>query len=176
MTLRFQPLRANRPEDVANVRRVIEGAPAYSLMVKGRSPSPMDAEDVFYELPPGKSAADKLVGGFWFNKEMVGCIEICKGYPEAWIAYIGLLLFSEGSQGRGLGRQALIHARALACSWRCRALRVAVIKQNERAWKFWKREGFCELYRKAAPGYTDEAIVMESELQPFDLEEPTVEG
>jgi len=64
MLLTLQTLHANRTGDVAALRQVLEDAPAYSYLVKGRPPLPTDAEDVFTDLPPGLSASDKLVTGF----------------------------------------------------------------------------------------------------------------
>jgi diamine N-acetyltransferase len=164
--LSFQRLYADDTEDMANLQLVLEGAPAYSLQVKGHLPSPTDAEDLFDERPPGLSMEDKLVGGFWLNNQMVGCVEICKGYPTAHIAYIGLLLFTEKYQGYGYGREALVHIRALARSWHCHVLRIAVIETNDNALAFWKNEGFKGIYRKSVPGYIGDAIAMESHLQP----------
>jgi len=51
-------------------------------MVKGCAPLHTDAEDVFNGLPPGLSAADKLVAGFLFNDQMVGFVDVCKGCPQ----------------------------------------------------------------------------------------------
>ena len=160
----FRPLDVNHAEDVAHLQRVLEGAPAYSLRVRGHLPRPTDAADILAEFPPGKSAADKFLGGFWDKDQMVGCADICRGYPEAHIAYIGLLLFMEQFQGCGYGREVLAQIRDRAIAWGCRALRIAVMEKNSRALKFWRREGFRGLYRKPVPGYIGDALVMESPL------------
>lgn len=161
----FRPLDYSNPEDIAVLQSVLEDAPKYSVQVKGHLPLPSDAEDLFNDLPPGKSLDDKLIGGFWKNDLMIGCVDICRGYPEPQIAFIGLLLFSEKYQRRGNGHEALTHIRALVGSWNCLSARVAVIEKNLSALQFWKREGFSELYRKIVKDYTGEAIVMESKLQ-----------
>jgi len=127
MALTLHPLHANRNGDVAAIQQVLENAPAYSYLVKGRPPLPTDAEDVFNDLPPGLSASDKWVSGFMFNGQMVGFVDVCNGYPEVHIAYIGLLIFAEKYQGRGFGHEALNHIFSLARSWGCRTIRVAVI-------------------------------------------------
>jgi len=82
-----------------------------------------------------------------------------RGYPETAIVFIGLLLFQEGSQGRGLGPQVLRLAEGIGTGWQCRALRLAVIDTNPRALDFWKREGFIELVRKPAMDFAGQAIV-----------------
>ena len=163
--LTLRPLHIDKASDVADLQQVLEGAPAYSNLVKGRPPLPTDTEDVFKDFPPVSHAVDKLVAGFIFNNQMVGVVDICKNYPEVHIAYIGLLLFAEKFQGRGFGSEALSHIRALAGSWDCRTIRVAVIETNTRALIFWKDEGFIQLYQKATKEYTGDAIVMESVLR-----------
>lgn len=164
MTLTLGPLKANNSGDVADLQRVLDGAPAYSYLVNGRPPLPTDAEDIFNDLPVGLSASDKLVTALLFNRKIVGFIDVCKGYPEAYIAYIGLLLIAERFQGRGFGCAALIHIRNLARSWNCRAIRVAVLENNLRALTFWRKEGFAQLYQKTVKGYIGDVIIMESQV------------
>lgn len=162
--LTLYPLHANQTGDITALQRVLEDAPAYSYLVKGRAPLPTDAEDVFNDLPSGLSAPDKLVAGFLFNDQMVGFVDICKDYPEVHVAYIGLLLFAEKFQGRGFGCEALKHIRILARSWNCRTIRAAVMENNTRALTFWENEGFGPLVRKTAKGYIGNAIIMENRL------------
>ncbi|MBJ9625861.1 GNAT family N-acetyltransferase [Burkholderia multivorans] len=150
--------------DIERLQTVLEGAPGYSLAVEGRLPSPGAAIDVLNALPPGKDYADKFVYEIAHDGEAVGCLDMVRGYPETDIAFIGLLLFREESQGRGFGPQVLQIAEAICTDWRCRALRIAVIDTNPRALEFWKREGFIELLRKPAIDYAGQAIVMERGL------------
>ena len=164
MVLTLRPLKANRTGDVAALRQVLEDAPSYSYLVKGRPPLSTDAEDVFTDLPPGLSASDKLVTGFMLNEQMVGFVDVCNGYPDVHIAYIGMLIFAEKYQGRGFGHEALTHIHTLARSWNCRTLRIAVMENNTPALTFWKKEGFGQLYRKTSKGYIGDAIILESHL------------
>lgn len=164
--LDFRILNPKNLNDVKNLQKVLEGAPIYSLLVKGHPPLPSDAEEIFMECPPGKTIDDKIVGGFWIKNKMVGCLDICREYPDPGIAFIGLLLFMEKHQRCGYGRKALTQIRSMATLWNSRSIRIAVIDTNNIALKFWKREGFVELYRKPVSGYTGDAIIMESVLQP----------
>ncbi len=106
----------------------------------------------------------ELVTGFMFDDRMVGFVDVCKGYPEVHIAYIGLLIFAEKYQGRGFGREALEHIHTLARSWGCRTIRAAVIENNMCALTFWKKEGFGQLYRKTIKGYIGDTIIMETHI------------
>ena len=82
MMLTLHLLHANQTGDVAALQRVLDDAPAYSCLLKGCAPLHTDAEDVFNDLPPGLSASDKLVAGFLFNDQMVGFVDVCKGYSQ----------------------------------------------------------------------------------------------
>ena len=164
--LNFRLLHPESLDDVTNLQQVLEGAPQYSLLVNGHLPLESDAVEMFKQLPPGKSFDDKIVGGFWLKNQIIGCVDICKGYPENSIAFIGLLLFKEEYQRCGYGRKALAIIRSMASSWNCCSIRIAVIENNVIAIKFWNSEGFTALYRKTVSGYIGDAIIMESLTQP----------
>jgi GNAT superfamily N-acetyltransferase len=161
MSLYFKHLDANSVNDIIRLKKLLEDTPKYSLIVKGRLPLISDVTEIFAELPPGKTLNDKIVGGYFLDNEIVGCLEICNGYPEPHTAYIGLLLFAEKYQGQGFGREALKHICLLVDSWNCTTIRIAVIDKNIDAFNFWKNVGFVELYRKKIPAYLGEAVVME---------------
>jgi GNAT superfamily N-acetyltransferase len=120
--------------------------------------------DLFAELPPGRSPHDKQVLAFFADSAPAGCADLVRGYPEPQTAYLGLFLFREGFQGRGLGPRALTHVAGLAREWNCKTLRLAVIATNVRGQRFWLREGFVEVQRRALPGYTGDAIIMQRPL------------
>jgi len=148
------------PADVAALQALHERAPGYSRAVHGRDPDGSEAVETLTSLPPGLSLADKSVLGFFLAGELAGAAELLRGYPEPGTVHIGLLLFAEAHQGRGLGRHALALIQDLAAGWGCTHLGLAVLDVNPRAHAFWLREGFVEVGRKAAPGYLGEAIVM----------------
>ena len=71
-----RPLHAQKKGDVADLQQLIDAAPAYSYLTKGRPPLPADAEDVFHDLPASLFSKDKLVAGFMFNDQMVGVVGV----------------------------------------------------------------------------------------------------
>lgn len=146
------------------LQQVLLAAPAYSLLVEGALPSKDAAINLFAELPPCKTHEDKFVLGFFVGADPAGCAEIIRGYPTAEVAFVGLLLFAEPFQGKALGVVALAHIESFVRPWACNALRIAVMANNQRAHGFWKHQGFAELYRKPAPPYIGEAIVMQRAL------------
>lgn len=162
--LDFRLLTADHGEDVAALSTLFDQAPQYFIVVEGRPSTFQDALDSLTELPPGKAISDKFFGGYWKSGTLVGCMDLIRGHPEPDIAFLGLLLFSESHQGKGLGVQALAHITKLSKSWGCTALRLAVIDKNERGLAFWKREGFHELHRKPTSRFTGDAIVLQTAL------------
>ena len=159
--LAWRRLSATVIADVRDLQRVLAAAPAYTLLVEGRLPAPAAADELLAALPPGKSHVDKFVLGFYDDRGAIGCADVIRGYPTPQVAHVGLLVFAESEQGKSHGVAALRHIEDLAKSWACTALRIAVIETNPRALKFWRREGFTELYRKPAAGFTGQAIVLE---------------
>ena len=158
--LTYRCLSPDSEADVDALYSLFQHAADYSLLVEGKLPTREEARDELTSLPPGLGLSDKFFIGFWMDRTLVGCADILRSYPEAQIAYLGLLLFSPAHQGRGLGVLALNRLTELARSWHCHELRLAVIDKNERALQFWQREGFRELYRKSVSGFTGDAIVM----------------
>jgi GNAT superfamily N-acetyltransferase len=153
--------RSTADEDLRQLQAVLEGAPGYGVLVEGRPPSPQAASEMMAALPPGKTQDDKFVLLFRDAGRTIGCADVIRGYPQHHVAYIGLLLFVESAQGRSWGHHALREIEGLGAGWACTTLRIAVIESNVRALAFWQREGFVEILRKPAPGFTGPAIVME---------------
>lgn len=150
---------------VRDLQRLLEAAPSYAWIIEGKPPAANAAEELLTETPPGKMADDKLVLGIFDESGLVGCLDLIRGYPSPETAYIGLLLFRESHQGKGLGVEALAHADALAASWNCSLLRLGVIATNLQALSFWSREGFREVCRKPMPRFMADAIVMERHVR-----------
>lgn len=165
-TLTVKPLSRNNPQDLQAVTDLCLAAPDYARIVYGRPPIPEDAVEIFDGLPAGVRPEAKLVAGLFLQDALVGCLEMLRGYPAPDCAYIGLLLFAEASQRRGLGSQAMAWADATAAAWGCARIRLAVIETNVAALAFWARHGFVQVHRKDVPGTTGPAVVMERKVIP----------
>lgn len=147
--------------DIDALFQLMQQAPKFSLLCERRLATRADAQESLLELPPNTPRESKLMGGYWFNDQLIGCIDLIKSYPEPNVAFLGLLMFAESMQGKGLGAHALAHVYQIAQSWQCSQLRLAVIERNEPAMKFWQRHGFREIYRKQNRRYTSDVVVMQ---------------
>ena len=140
--LRLNPI-STVPLDLAALQRLLEHAPGYAQIATAMPVSPSAAAEMLAALPPGKSHEDKFVFGVFKDQTLVGCVDLIRGYPSASVAYVGLLLIAEPYEGSGYGTQAFARVLEVAATWRtCNALRLGVLKTNERAMRFWSRLGF----------------------------------
>jgi GNAT superfamily N-acetyltransferase len=98
---------------------------------------------------------------------MVGCIDLIRAYPTPDRAYLGLLLFAESHQGKGLGTQALHYITQQAAAWGCTHLRLGVVTTNLTGLAFWRYQGFVPLYQKPQAGYLGEIVVCERPVVAF---------
>jgi len=140
MTIRL--LKGEKSE-MMHLQRVIEEAPKYFENVTGVPPGPAEAQSMYTVLPEGKSYEDKFVYGVYREEEMIGCVDLIRGYPNEATAYIGLLLISEKHQRKGTGRLVFRQIEESVLGWKtCDKIRLAVVRTNEQAIFFWKYLGF----------------------------------
>ena len=127
---------------MSELQRVLEAAQAYAQRVTGSPPGRADAQSTYTILPEGKSYEDKFVFGVYLKSEMVGCVDLLRGYPEPQVAFLGLLLIAEPFQHRGIGRAAYRLAEEYIRAWSaCSTVRAAVIRTNEAVLPFWLKLG-----------------------------------
>ena len=131
--------------ELADLQRVMEGAPRYSHIATGAPPGPDRAHTLYTMLPEGKDRSDKFVFGIYHEGSMVGCVDVIRGYPDAATAFIGLLLISETAQGRGVGRASYRATEEIVRGWDgCRQVRLGVLRNNHDALAFWRKLGFAQ--------------------------------
>ncbi|MFT3816064.1 MAG: GNAT family N-acetyltransferase [Rubrivivax sp.] len=130
--------------DVERLQQLFERAPRYAEATTGESVSAAAAREALEALPPGKLQEDKFVfGAFTDDDVLVGCADLIRGYPSPSVAYVGLLLVDERLENRGYGTEILKQIEAIAVGWAvCIKLRLGVVQANERALRFWSRQGF----------------------------------
>jgi RimJ/RimL family protein N-acetyltransferase len=106
-----------RPEEVGAVQDVIESDPGYVQRVTGLPPGPADAQSLLLMRPPDLPEERKLVLGIRRDGEIVGLVDVLRGFPEPDIAYLGLLQLRGDLQGQGLGRAAHDELLTLLGGW-----------------------------------------------------------
>lgn len=135
-------------------------APAYSWLTESKGPAPADAEEILKVCPPGMGQEDKFVLAVLEGEELLGCVDLIRGYPTPDTAYLGLLLLKECRQGRGIGSQVVLRLMEMAANWGCTNMRLGVIETNLPALYFWTKHGFQQVDRKHIAGFSGDTLVM----------------
>jgi ribosomal protein S18 acetylase RimI-like enzyme len=108
----------------------------------GHPPRDDEAARLLAILPPGKTLADKQVLGFHRDGEMIGVVDLLRGYPSPTDWYIGLFLLSPEVRGAGLGTSVVDEIVERVRAEGGRALHLIVLENNPRALAFWRRHRF----------------------------------
>lgn len=154
--------------EMREFQRVLEEAPTYTHRITGYPPDAADAQSTYSALPEGKRYEDKFVFGIFSGEEMIGCVDLIRGYPTKNTALIGLLLLSEHYQHRGLGREAYFLIEDFIRSWhKCDRVRIGLVRTNEEVMPFLAKLGFeptgeTKPYRHAS--VVSEAVILEKQL------------
>ena len=155
--------------EMAALQHVLESAPSYAERVTGAPPGAADAQSTFTVLPEGKSYEDKFVFGIFSADQMVGCIDLIRGYPTATAATLGLLLVAEQHQRAGIGRLAYAQLEQFVQGWgSCDLIRLGVVMTNSDVIGFWRKLGYSQTGEKRSYRYgsvCSETAIMEKSLQ-----------
>lgn len=142
--IHLKPIEPSR-EGMAALQRVLEAAPEYAMRSTGHPPAPADAQSCFTILPPNKGYEDKFCLGIFNDNQMIGFIDLIRGYPAPRTAHIGLLLLTEDSRRKGFGSEAYRLLEEKVRGWAgFNRLRISVLKTNDEVILFWKKMGFVE--------------------------------
>jgi RimJ/RimL family protein N-acetyltransferase len=137
-----------REGEVAEVQRVLTESPNYCTSISGSLPSLEDGKELFAAIAPGKEFQDKFVFGIYLNNYMIGCIDICRGFPDGSTVMLGLLLLSEKYQRKGLGTKAYNKLEEIIKTWKnINRIRIGVLVSNKKVLPFWKKVGYTEKRR-----------------------------
>ena len=108
----------------------------------GHPPRDDEAARLLAVLPEGKTLAEKQTLGIHRASEMVGVVDLLRGYPSPTDWYVGLFLLSPEVRGSGLGTAVVDEMVERVVSEGGRALHLIVREDNPRALAFWRRHRF----------------------------------
>lgn len=114
----------------------------YIVLEVGHLPDQDFIQQFFTATPPDLDPDCLLTFAIMDGQAMAGMICVARGYefPDDW--WIGLMLIDPAFRGRGIGREVLTEIRHKAEAADAAMIKLAVLKANPRALKFWLREGF----------------------------------
>lgn len=114
----------------------------YWTLADSVPPDASKAAAFFTDCPPGCDPARSHRLGLFVADKLSGVAELSFGFPKPQDAYLGALILSPASRGRGLGTALLAQVETLARQNGATDLFLAVLAENPRGRAFWERMGF----------------------------------
>lgn len=138
-------------DDVKAIQTLYEKCVDYMLLVDGHPAGKNAAEEEFQYLPPGRSADDKFMFGIVDPlNELIGVLDVMRGYPDGVTWWIGLLLLVPELRSQGVGEKVLKGFTEYVKVNDGKAIMLGVVDDNKRAYQFWSKKGF-EFIRETEP-------------------------
>ena len=136
--------------DAPDVQSLYERCSDYHLAHEGTPTRPTAGEEELASLPPGRSMEDKFPFGIYAPEgELLGYIELFRDYPAESEWWIGLLMLDPKMRRRGFGTQVFRAAAGWAFTNGARGIQLAALESDPAAQRFWIRQGFELLQRRA---------------------------
>lgn len=114
----------------------------YFKISSGKKPSIETIIEDKNELPPSLKMEDKNYKLIKKDGLNIGIVDYLEGYPAEDIVYIGLLMIHGDHHRQGYGRAFIDKFARDMKSKGYKILRLGVLKQNKKTFKFWTKMGF----------------------------------
>ncbi len=147
--------------DEMDVQDLCERCSDYSVLIEGRPPEKDAGKSILFDLPPGKELIDKYVFGVYKENDiLIAVIDMIKDYKEAGEWIIGLLMIDPSERGNSLGRKLHSFIKNWVLEEHGKVLRIGVVEENNRAYKFWCEMGYVEVDRvKMTFGHKEQTVI-----------------
>jgi ribosomal protein S18 acetylase RimI-like enzyme len=140
-SFRVKPLRPQT--DGAAIDDLAQRCADYTLMLTGEPPNHDSGAEFFAAVRDGKTRNDMLkLGVFDSAGKLIGLLDIARDHPARGTWYLGLLLIDSAARNQGIGAAVVRGMKVEATRSGATRLMLSVVKQNERAVKFWTSHGF----------------------------------
>lgn len=136
-------------ENIEELQRLCVSCIDY-YQLHGEIDVPMNAaEELFDDLPQGKTNEDKMIIGLFKREgEIIGIIEALRGYPDKDCWFIGQMMLNPAYRENGMGRNFYLGYERWVCNQGISKIRLGVLQENKRAYRFWQELGFEKIYTK----------------------------
>ena len=161
---RFQPC---KDQDLETALSLYASNRAYFELCGEKLPTLHDVAKDQRLLPPGCTEDQKQYGLLYEGSTAIALLDGIKDYPLKHTYYIGLFLVDGNRHRQGYGKSAYEALEMKLKAQGYRKIRLAVIKENQKAAMFWKAMGF-QVKQKISKAITmphKEIMIMEKELR-----------
>ncbi|MFG2571979.1 GNAT family N-acetyltransferase [Streptomyces sp. NPDC048481] len=97
-------LREPGPGDEASLLALFEECEDWFVAATGLPSAPGDVQSLFYALPEGAAARDKVLLVVEWAGSVAGVVDAVRDHPEPGAVAVGMFLIAPGARRRGLGR------------------------------------------------------------------------
>jgi ribosomal protein S18 acetylase RimI-like enzyme len=136
-------------QDLPALTELCVACSAFFEMVEGKPGSPLTAEEILEQLPPGKTARDKHLLGFSRGDSLLAVADLGEDYPVVNDWYVALFIVAPASRQLGLGSRIWMSIESWIRRRGGTRIRLIVQHQNPAGRRFWEVHGF---------SVTDEAV------------------
>lgn len=146
----------------SDVQALCERCSDFSELIEGRPPEKDAGRSILFDLPPDKEIKDKYVFGVYKeNDVLIAVIDMIKDYKEIGEWIIGLLMIDPSERGNSLGRKLHNFIKTWVSEEHGKSLRIGVVEENYRGYKFWCEMGYTELNRvKMTYGNKEHTVIV----------------
>ncbi len=128
-------------EDILSIYEFCRRNPTYYHYLMTR-PTVANIKDVFAELPPNKTLADKLFLGFYSENHLISLMDFVVGYPDAHTVFIGWFMMNKEYQGKGTGTEIITEFLSYLKEESFTYVELGYIKGNRESEQFWIKNNF----------------------------------
>src|SRR5207244_5510148 len=129
-------------DDAPALQRLFERCSEFWELVEGVPPAADTAVKELTFFAPGKTAGDTFTFGVFEDDRLIAFAHVTRDCPKPSEWWIALLILDPSQRGRGLGAEIHREIAEWVAAQGGAALVLAVQTQNERAEKFWLRQGY----------------------------------
>jgi GNAT superfamily N-acetyltransferase len=131
--------------DSPGIASLFHECAGYWTLITGRAAGKADVTSLLTDRPPMLGLSNKLVLGLREGRRLVAIVDALRDYPGAGTWWLGLLLITPDSRGRGLGRRLYAALESWTATQGASEIRLCVQAQNTRGHRFWQSLGFVAL-------------------------------
>jgi GNAT superfamily N-acetyltransferase len=136
-------------DDAPALQALLERCSEFWELVEGVPPPPDAGVKELTSTAPGKTADDTFPFGVFEDDRLIAFAHVTRDCPKPSEWWIALLMLDPLQRGRGLGAEIHREIAEWVAAQGGASLWLAVQTQNERAEKFWLRQGYVDRGRQA---------------------------